>query len=168
MGFICGEFYRLLKEGGYFFSFIDWRMLPALSDAIQIADLAWRGAIVWDKGGGARPMDGGFRQRCEFILWGTKGKVIPNGIYQQGYIQSYLHNSKKQHATQKPLEVLKHLLAVVPKGGVVLDCFAGSGSTGVACVELGLNFMGVEKSSEYAKIAQQNLKQALARPILFR
>ncbi|WP_162982774.1 DNA methyltransferase, partial [Helicobacter vulpis] len=52
-------------------------------------------------------------------------------------------------------------LEILPRGSVVLDCFAGSGSTGVACAQLGLDFIGVEKSPEYAKIAQENLAKAL-------
>ncbi|WP_104753488.1 DNA-methyltransferase [Helicobacter salomonis] len=162
MSFVFAQNERLLKPGGYFFSFIDWRMLPALSDAVQLADLAWRGVIVWDKGRGARPLANGFRQQCEFIVWGTKGQ-LPNtqeADYHYGYIQAYLHASKKLHATQKPLEVLRHCLAIVPHGGVVLDCFAGSGSTGVACASLGLDFIGVEKSAAYAQIARQNLENA--------
>ncbi|WP_162983272.1 site-specific DNA-methyltransferase, partial [Helicobacter mehlei] len=87
--------------------------------------------------------------------------------YHYGYVQAYLHPSKKQHATQKPTEVLKHLLAILPKGSVVLDCFCGSGSTGVACVQLGLDFIGIEKSKEYAKIAQENLKRAMGAEGLF-
>ncbi|WP_240451784.1 DNA methyltransferase [Helicobacter sp. L8] len=62
--------------------------------------------------------------------------------------------------------MLRYCLKIVPSGGVVLDCFAGSGSTGVACVDLGLHFIGVEKSAEYARIARENLKKALAHPPL--
>ncbi|WP_162982770.1 DNA methyltransferase, partial [Helicobacter vulpis] len=50
-------------------------------------------------------------------------------------------------------------LEILPRGSVVLDCF--SGSTGVACAQLGLDFIGVEKSPEYAKIAKENLAKAL-------
>ncbi len=169
MTFLGIEFERVLKPSAYFFSFIDWRMLPALSDAVQLADLAWRGVIVWDKGRSARPFANGFKQQCEFIVWGTKGELPDyerrtEAQYHYGYIQAYLHASKKQHATQKPLEVLRHCLSIVPTGGVVLDCFAGSGSTGVACVDLGLHFIGVEKSKEYAQIAKANLARALACP----
>ncbi|WP_162983302.1 DNA methyltransferase, partial [Helicobacter mehlei] len=103
MSLIFTESERILKPSGYFFSFIDWRMLPALSDAIQLSDLAWRGIIVWDKGGGARPFANGFKQQCEFILWGTKGELPSREPdYHYGYVQAYLHPSKKQHATQKP------------------------------------------------------------------
>ncbi len=167
IGFIFAQIERILKPNSYFFSFIDWRMLPALSDAVQLADLAWRGVIVWDKSRIVRPFKGGFTQQCEFIVWGTKGKLEPRELYLDGYVCAYLHPSKKDHATQKPLEVLKHCLAIVPKGGIVLDCFAGSGSTGVACTHLGLNFIGVEKSKQYVQIAQENFKRALGQEGLF-
>ncbi|WP_240451785.1 DNA methyltransferase [Helicobacter sp. L8] len=75
IGWVFHQIERVLKPQSYFFSFIDWRMLPALSDAVQLADLAWRGIIVWDKGRGARPFPNGFKQQCEFILWGTKGEL---------------------------------------------------------------------------------------------
>ncbi|WP_267891564.1 DNA methyltransferase, partial [Helicobacter bizzozeronii] len=55
IGFIFAQIERLLKPSSYFFSFIDWRMLPALSDAVQLADLAWRGVIVWDNHSGHTP-----------------------------------------------------------------------------------------------------------------
>ncbi|BCD45540.1 DNA-methyltransferase [Helicobacter suis] len=161
---------RVLKPSAYFFSFIDWRQYPALSDCIQLADLAWRGVIVWNKGNGSRPFANAFKQQCEFILWGTKG-TLPltsrkEANYYFGYVEKYLHPSQKQHPTQKPIEVLKHCLQVVPKiegqePPVVLDCFCGSGSTGVACAELGLDFIGVELSKEYAIQASINLEGAL-------
>jgi DNA modification methylase len=44
-----------------------------------------------------------------------------------------------------------------PKGGTVLDPFMGSGTTGVACKELGRNFIGIEISPEYFKIAEQRI-----------
>ncbi|WP_163565274.1 DNA-methyltransferase, partial [Helicobacter suis] len=158
---------RVLKPSAYFFSFIDWRQLPALSDLIQLADLAWRGVIVWNKGNNARPFANAFKQQCEFILWGTKGALTSRkeANYYYGYVEKYLHSSKKQHPTQKPVEVLKHLLAPIAdlkKEGeelpIVLDCFCGSGSTGVACAELGLDFIGVELSKEYAALASMNLE----------
>jgi site-specific DNA-methyltransferase (adenine-specific) len=46
---------------------------------------------------------------------------------------------------------------VTPKGGVVLDCFMGSGSTGIAAKNLGFNFIGIEKEEEYMEIAKQRI-----------
>jgi DNA modification methylase len=56
---------------------------------------------------------------------------------------------------------MKHLVAMVtPKNGLVMDPFMGSGSTGVAAIELGMNFLGIEKDGQYHKIADDRLKKA--------
>ena len=56
------------------------------------------------------------------------------------------------HPTVKPVELMKYLCRLVtPKGGVVLDPFMGSGSTGSAKDE-GFDFIGIEKDEEYFKI----------------
>lgn len=54
-------------------AFIDWRNLPAMTDAIQMAGWVWRGVIVWDKGV-SRNIPGRFRNDCEYIVWGTNGR----------------------------------------------------------------------------------------------
>src|SRR5690554_3860754 len=66
---------RLLKTGGRFYMFIDWRQLPAATDAVQAAGLMWRGIIPWDKGRGTRaPHTGYHRHQCEYIIFATKGR----------------------------------------------------------------------------------------------
>src|SRR5690606_29634526 len=73
----CAEWMRRvpIREGGYVLSFIDWRQLPALTDAMQWAGLIWRGVAPWDKGLGARaPHKGYLRHQCEYIAWGTAGR----------------------------------------------------------------------------------------------
>lgn len=62
------------------------------------------------------------------------------------------------HPTQKPVGLLRTILEA-NKGDLVLDCFAGSGSTLVACKELGRRFIGIEINPEYCKIAEQRLEQ---------
>ncbi|WP_121020376.1 site-specific DNA-methyltransferase [Helicobacter vulpis] len=145
VGFIFAQIERILKPGGYFFSFIDWRMLPALSDSIQLADLAWRGIIVWDKGRSARPFPNGFKQQCDKPDLSRMLKSVA-----QLWLYIRVRRNGTQYSTaprlaQKPLEVLKHCLEVLPRGSVVLDCFCGSGSTGVACAQLDLDFIGASR-----------------------
>lgn len=55
------------------------------------------------------------------------------------------------------MELLKSLIAICPEGGTVLDCFMGSGSTGVACKETGRDFIGIELAPEYFKVAKERL-----------
>ena len=59
----------------------------------------------------------------------------------------------------KPISLMRYLCRLItPKGGTVLDCFTGSGSTGVACKLEGFNFIGIERDSEYVKIAEARIK----------
>ena len=52
--------------------FVDWRNLPAMTDALQTAGWIYRGIVVWDKGT-SRAMPNRFRNDCEYIVWGTNG-----------------------------------------------------------------------------------------------
>jgi site-specific DNA-methyltransferase (adenine-specific) len=66
--------------------------------------------------------------------------------------------TKNHHPTIKPLALMEYLIKMTTRpGGVVLDCFMGSGSTGVAAKRNGFGFIGVEKEQEYFDIAQQRI-----------
>lgn len=66
------------------------------------------------------------------------------------------------HPTVKPTELMKYLCRLVtPKGGIVLDPFMGSGSTGKAAVLEGFNFIGVEMENEYFNIAKERILNAI-------
>jgi len=63
------------------------------------------------------------------------------------------------HPTVKPVKLMEYLVRLVtPKGGVVLDPFMGSGTTGIACRNLGFDFIGIEKEKEYFEIAKARCK----------
>ena len=65
------------------------------------------------------------------------------------------------HPTQKPVDLLEWLIKTYTnEGDIVLDFTMGSGSTGVACVNLNRNFIGIEKEEKYFKIAQQRIQEA--------
>lgn len=67
----------------------------------------------------------------------------------------------RYHAVQKPLPLMRILLTqFTDPGQTILDPFCGSGTTGVACVELGRNFVGIEISEEYATIARARIEAA--------
>jgi site-specific DNA-methyltransferase (adenine-specific) len=65
---------------------------------------------------------------------------------------------KNHHPTVKPIKLMEYLITLVtPKGGVVLEPFMGSGSTGIAAKNLGMSFIGIEKEQEYFDIAKQRI-----------
>jgi len=69
------------------------------------------------------------------------------------------------HPTVKPAQLMRYLCRLVaPKNGTVLDCFTGSGSTGMAAVWEGMNFIGVEREVEYLAIARARIAWALDNP----
>ena len=68
------------------------------------------------------------------------------------------------HPTVKPLSLMRYLVKMVtPPGGVVLDPFAGSGSTLIAAVQEGMQFVGIEREAEYVKIAEARVGVVAAR-----
>ena len=65
------------------------------------------------------------------------------------------------HPTQKPVDLLEYLIKTYTnEGDTVLDFTAGSGSTGVACVNTNRNFIGIELDDEYFKIAEKRISDA--------
>lgn len=69
---------------------------------------------------------------------------------------------KNDHPTVKPTDLMKYLITMVtPKGGVVLDPFMGSGTTGKAAKQLGFSFIGIEREDEYIPIAKARIESAM-------
>ena len=67
---------------------------------------------------------------------------------------------KNYHSCQKPLDILERLIQVHSKeGATVLDCFMGSGSTGVACLQTNRNFIGIELDENYYNIAKERCSE---------
>ena len=64
------------------------------------------------------------------------------------------------HPCVMPLEVMKNIVGILPKGKVIVDPFMGSGTTGVACKELGYDFIGIELDENYFKIAKERINNA--------
>jgi len=162
------ECQRILKPGGYFLAFTDWRQLPVMTDAVQVGGIVWRGLVVWDKGRGARaPHKGYFRHQSEFVVWGTKGPAIiaeHDGPF-EGVVQATVLQNDRFHLTGKPTKLMSELVRCVAPGGTVLDPFAGSGSTGVAAVMAGLSFIGIEREQAYVDIARDRINAAQGLPV---
>ena len=152
-----------LKPGGVFAFFIDWRQIPAMSIAIQMAGLTWRGTAVWDKRN-SRPQQGRFKQQCEFIMWGSKGKLdVKRDVPVMPGLFSYcnVQGKKRIHQTQKPLQLMKDINQLCLPGGLILDPFAGSGSTLDAAVANGYRCVGIEKTEAYYNLAKQRLEESI-------
>lgn len=72
------------------------------------------------------------------------------------------------HPTVKPVDLMKYLCRLItPPGGLILDPFCGSGSTGVAAMREGFNFIGIELNADYAEIARRRIDHERNKTPLF-
>jgi len=87
-------------------------------------------------------------------------KVFRFSIHQHNQIE-------KDHPTQKPVDLMAWCMDFVPKALTILDPFMGSGTTGVAAIQMGRKFIGIEREPKYFDIACKRIEQAVAQPRLF-
>jgi site-specific DNA-methyltransferase (adenine-specific) len=163
------ECLRITKPGGVLAQFTDWRQLPATSDAVQAGGWVWRGVIPWIKPT-ARPQMGRFTANAEYVVWATKGARaidMSAGSQQTTHAGYFLSNAPRdrEHITQKPMDVMRHLVKIAPPESVVLDPFAGSGTTGAAAIIEGRRFIGIELSSDYVQVAEDRIRRAQGQAI---
>lgn len=158
------ECLRVAKPGAPILLFTDWRQLPSTTDVLQAAGATWRGIFPWLKPAGRPGGPGRFRNAAEFVVWGSNGDMPPREDvgYLPGYHLESIRRADKHHITGKPTQLMRQLVRVCPPGGVVLDPFAGSGTTGVAAVLEGLQFIGAEQAEHNIVIANARLAEACA------
>ena len=160
------EALRVTVPGGVLAMTCDWRQLPAATDALQAGGWIWRGVATWIKPN-PRPQRGRFDNPGEYVVWGIHGPRALTGRRLPG---NYLASAPRVrwHGTEKPLALMRGLVRIAEPGAVVLDPFAGSGSTGVAALLEGRRFLGIEAHPYYQQTAARRLAviaEALARGI---
>lgn len=153
--------------GGAIAAFTDWRQLPTTTDAVQAGGWVWRGVCPWTKGFG-RPMGPGrFSNAAEYVVWGTNGPArehdaFPPGasdLPEMGGAIECAPPRDREHIAQKPVEVMRWLLGIVPAQGRVLDPFAGSATTLLAARQLGLTAIGIECDERTCDVAARRLER---------
>jgi site-specific DNA-methyltransferase (adenine-specific) len=124
-----------------------------------------RGWIYWDKRPGMKRNDFGDGE----LIWTNQDRVIRKFEYMwNGVLRAGEVGEEHYHPTQKPVSLMSWLLQEYTKpGDTILDPFMGSGTTGVACVQTGRNFIGIEIDPGYFAIAEKRIHDALQQPNLF-
>jgi len=114
---------------------------------------------VWDKTEGARPQPGRPRAQSEYIVWGSKGDMplTRNAPTMPGVIREVVRQTDKHHMTGKPTKLMRQLVKICEPDGIILDPFAGSGSTLLAAKLEGYRYLGCEITAHYANVARQRL-----------
>lgn len=152
---------RVLREDGCLWTCLNWRSLVTFQKAA--CDIGWpiESLMVWDKRwigpGGSR----GLRPSYEMValMVGPAFSVEDRGLPD---IQAFPWSTAKPfHPAEKPVSLMKFCVENgSPEGGIILDPFAGSGTTLVAAKMTGRNAIGIEISEEYAAVARRRIADA--------
>ena len=161
--------YRVLKEGGGVLCFSRWDVQQTFIDALKIAGFSVKSVIVWDRiHHGMGDLKGSFAPRYDTCIFAAKGRyILPNGRPDDVIQCQRLNGAELLHPNEKPAALMRQLVEATTKpGALVLDPFAGSGSTLAAAALTGRQYIGVEIDPEYCRIAQKKVQDALKMRLL--
>lgn len=136
----CDDIYYAVLVG----LFYDWQQLNL---------------VVWDKG--KIGMGNPFRKQHELIFYANRGSIELNK-HKLTHIPSVIKCkfTKEFHGAEKPVEILSTLInGLTKQNDLVLDCFMGSGSTAISCIETNRNYIGFELDGKYFNIIQERIKK---------
>ena len=121
--------------------------------------------MFWDKRPGMKPCDYGDGE----LIWTNRNNPLRRIVHMwNGVLRDSESGKEHYHPTQKPVALMEWiLLQVTDEGDTVFDPFMGSGTTGVACVKLGRNFIGCEINPDYYAIAERRIAEAQLQMPLF-
>jgi site-specific DNA-methyltransferase (adenine-specific) len=142
-------------------------------DAIERAKLKYKTCMIWVKPD-AMPK---FNGQCAAVghenivsCWAGDGHSKWNGGGRRG-VFTHITNAPDRHGvhpTEKPLALMKEIVSLFTNPGeTILDPFMGSGTTGVACNQMGRKFIGIERDRKYFAIACKRIEQAYSQPDFF-
>lgn len=155
------DLYRVLKPNSICISFYGWGQVDTFFRAWRRAGFRPIGHIVWAKDYASRTRYLHYRHEQAYVLAKGSPKMPEQPIDD---IQPWVYSGNQDHPTQKAVKILTPLIeAFSQPGQLVLDPFAGSGSTLVAAALNGRRYLGVELESDYCRVARERLAKVQRR-----
>lgn len=154
--------HRIMKENSGIYCFCNSNKVDFFKSEIE-KHFAIKNIICWVKNNWtAGDLKGAFGKQYEFIIYANRGRRILNGKrFTDVWFFDRVVGKAQIHQNQEPVDLLEQAIkASSNEGETVLDCFMGSGSTGVACINTNRNFIGIEKDDKYFEIAKNRIKEA--------
>lgn len=167
MNLFLAECHRVLKKRGAIIIFMSVIKVETIINLAQNNGFYYKTVGVWHKKNPIpRNMNLQFLNSTEPWIYlindGTTGTFNNDGKPVHDFVEtatiSISEHKKGNHPTQKPVKLLSHFVKLLSnEGDIVLDPFMGAGSTGVACIGLNRNFIGIDISEEYYNASIQRL-----------
>jgi len=154
------ECYRVLKDNSHIYIFCNDYAISEFRNFTEKAGFKNKRTLVWVKNNHTSgDLLGDYANKTEFINYAQKGRRLLNGGRNTNVLE-FSRVSKLQHPTQKPIDLNEFLIKKsTNENEIILDPFAGSGTTGVACKNLNRNFILIEKEQEYIDIINKRLAE---------
>ena len=162
---VLDELCRVMKKINIYFFCSQKQIIPLLDYFVKKKKCNWN-ILSWHKTNPIPACGNKYLTDTEFILFFREKGVKVYGSFdtKRTWYATPLNQSDKKkygHPTVKPQAILENLVVnSSQEGEVVLDCFMGSGSTGVACLNTNRNFIGIELDERYFNIAQNRIEEA--------
>jgi DNA modification methylase len=152
------DLYRVLKPNSFCISFYGWNRVDAFFHAWRRAGFAPVGHIVWHKNYASST--GFLKARHEQAYVLAKGRPAKPGCPLDD-VRPWEYTGNRVHPTEKAVSILEPLIKTFSRpDDLVLDPFAGSGSTLVAAALSGRRYLGIELESRYCQLAEKRLAGA--------
>lgn len=118
--------------------------------------------LVWEKNNTSMgDLRADFAPKIEFILFLQKGRRLINGK-RDANIFKFSRTGNKLHPTEKPVDMFEYLLSKFSnENETILDPFAGSGTTAIACINTNRNYILIEKEQEYIEIINKRINATI-------
>lgn len=157
------EFYRVLQEGGSLYVFCAEQYISDFRRALTVAGFRIKNVLVWHfTNPKPKPDKTSYIASCDYIIFAVKGSghtfrwTDHNDMHSCFSCPICMGKERRDHPTQKPLAVISRFISISSNpGDVVLDPFAGSGTTGEACKKLNRRFILIEKEEEFIGIIEE-------------
>jgi site-specific DNA-methyltransferase (adenine-specific) len=153
------EAYRVLRPNTHAYLFCNEYGLATFRAEMAAAGFKVKRLLVWVKDQHtAGDLKGDYANRTEYLLFGHKGRRLLSGHRDANVLFFKRSGRKRLHPTEKPEDMLRYLIEKSSSPGeLVLDPFAGSGTTCKAAKDLGRRFLGIEIDPKYAEIARRRV-----------
>jgi site-specific DNA-methyltransferase (adenine-specific) len=154
------EAYRIMKDNTGILCFTRWDTEQDFREALTKSGFKCKQQIIWDKEvHGMGDLTGDFASQHENIIFAHKGRFTFKGKRPKSVFRSQrVTPTELKHPNEKPIDLMEKLVSSITlENDVVLDLFAGSGTTGVACKNLNRQYILIEKEPEYVEIIKKRL-----------
>lgn len=158
----CFEMHRVMRQDTASYVFCSWHNVDVFKQSLERC-FKVKNLLVWVKNNhGSGDLRGAYAPKHELVFFVHKGRCLLRDGRRPDILDfAKVSGAKMVHPTEKPVDMLEQLvLDASDAGGIVLDPFMGSGTTGVACVNTGRNFIGIEMDKRYWGIAQRRVQEA--------